>query len=78
MRPMMYRFPRPQKNPPFQLKIMQQRKLKPYDSTLAAVSISCSKALELDLAEALLEQISACVFPHPFNAFLSACDMMVS
>ncbi|XP_022976056.1 pentatricopeptide repeat-containing protein At1g76280 isoform X1 [Cucurbita maxima] len=58
------------------LKIMQQRKLKPYDSTLAAVSISCSKALELDLAEALLEQISACVYPHPFNAFLSACDMM--
>ncbi|XP_022132697.1 pentatricopeptide repeat-containing protein At1g76280 isoform X2 [Momordica charantia] len=58
------------------LKIMQQRKLKPYDSTLAAVSISCSKALELDLAEALLEQISACPYPHPFNAFLKACDTM--
>ncbi|XP_038897388.1 pentatricopeptide repeat-containing protein At1g76280 isoform X2 [Benincasa hispida] len=58
------------------LKIMQQRELEPYDSTLAAVSISCSKALELDLAEALLERISTCLYPHPFNAFLSACDTM--
>lgn len=58
------------------LKIMQQRKLKPYDSTLAAVSISCSKALELDLAEALLEEISACPHGGPFHAYFSACDTM--
>ncbi|KAE8646171.1 pentatricopeptide repeat-containing protein At1g76280 isoform X1 [Cucumis sativus] len=58
------------------LKVMQQRGLEPYDSTLAAVSVSCSKALELDLAEALLERLSACPYPYPFNAFFSACDMM--
>lgn len=58
------------------LKSMQQRNLKPYDSTLASLSIGCSKALELGLAEALLDQISECSHPHPFNAFLAACDTM--
>lgn len=57
---------------------MQQRNLKPYDSTLASLSIGCSKALDLGLAEALLDQISECSHPHPFNAFLAACDTMVS
>ncbi|KAI5341759.1 hypothetical protein L3X38_009634 [Prunus dulcis] len=56
------------------LRIMQQRNLKPYDSTLANLSIGCSKVLELDFAEALLVQISECSYPHPFNAFLAACD----
>ncbi|CAB4298540.1 unnamed protein product [Prunus armeniaca] len=56
------------------LRIMQQRNLKPYDSTLANLSIGCSKVLELDFAEALLDQISECSYPHPFNAFLAACD----
>lgn len=61
-----------------QLRIMQQRNLKPYDSTLANLSIGCSKVLELDFAEALLDQISECSYPHPFNAFLAACDTVVS
>ncbi|KAJ4717572.1 Pentatricopeptide repeat [Melia azedarach] len=58
------------------LNVMQQQNLKPYDSTLATLSIKCSKALELDLAEALLDQISECPYPQPFNIFLAACDAM--
>ncbi|XP_040973445.1 pentatricopeptide repeat-containing protein At1g76280 isoform X3 [Gossypium hirsutum] len=58
------------------LKVMEERNLKPHDSTLAALSVQCSKALELDLAEALLEQVCECPYPYPFNAFLEACDNM--
>lgn len=58
------------------LKVMQQRNLKPYDSTLATLSIGCSRVLELDLAEALLDQITESKHAHPFNAFLAACDML--
>ncbi|MBA0550393.1 hypothetical protein Golob_021344 [Gossypium lobatum] len=58
------------------LKLMEERNLKPHDSTLAALSVQCSKALELDLAEALLEQVCECPYPYPFNAFLEACDNM--
>ncbi|XP_048444515.1 pentatricopeptide repeat-containing protein At1g76280 isoform X1 [Pyrus x bretschneideri] len=56
------------------LQDMQQRNLKPYDSTLVTLSIGSSKVLELNLAEALLDQISECSYPHPFNAFFAACD----
>ncbi|XP_052201836.1 pentatricopeptide repeat-containing protein At1g76280 isoform X2 [Diospyros lotus] len=58
------------------LKAMQQKNLKPYDSTLATIAISCSKGLELDLAESLLVQISKSLYVHPYNAFLEACDTM--
>ncbi|GAV63461.1 PPR domain-containing protein/PPR_2 domain-containing protein/PPR_3 domain-containing protein [Cephalotus follicularis] len=58
------------------LKIMRQMNLKPLDSTLATLSISCSRALELDLAEVLLDQISDRLYPHPHNALLAACDVM--
>ena len=61
-----------------QLKVMQQKNLKPLDSTLAKLSVGCSKDLELDLAEHLLDQISECPYPYPYNAFLAACDKMVS
>lgn len=61
-----------------QLKVMQQRDLKPYDSTLATLSVGCSKVLELDLAESLLDQMSECPNPYPYNAFLAACDRSVS
>jgi len=57
---------------------MQQRKLKPCDSTLSALSVGCSRALDLDLAEALLNQITKTPYAHPYNAFLAACDTMVS
>ncbi|XP_027940723.1 pentatricopeptide repeat-containing protein At1g76280 isoform X2 [Vigna unguiculata] len=56
------------------LKKMQQKNLKPNDSTLATLSITCSKALQLDLAEAFLNQISGCLYPHPYNALLASCD----
>ncbi|XP_048331693.1 pentatricopeptide repeat-containing protein At1g76280 isoform X2 [Ziziphus jujuba] len=58
------------------LKMMQKRDLKPYDPTLATLSISCSKALELDLAEDMLDQITEFSHPHPFNALLAACDTL--
>ncbi|KAG4964136.1 hypothetical protein JHK85_041615 [Glycine max] len=58
------------------LKKMQQKNLKPYDSTLASLSITCSKALQLDLAEAFLNQISECVYPNPYNALLASCNQL--
>jgi hypothetical protein len=57
---------------------MQQKNLKPCDPTLATISVACSKALELDLAEVLLDQITNCPYPYPYNSFLEACDAMVS
>ncbi|KAK3006304.1 hypothetical protein RJ639_016858 [Escallonia herrerae] len=58
------------------LEVMQQKNLKPYDSTLATISVACSKDLELDLAEAFLDRISSSTSPFPFNAFLEACDRL--
>ncbi|KAL4310638.1 hypothetical protein GQ457_01G008730 [Hibiscus cannabinus] len=58
------------------LKVMEERNLKPYPSTLTSVSVQCSKELELDLAEALLEQVCKYSKPYPFNALLKACDTM--
>lgn len=57
---------------------MQQSDLKPYDPTIATVSMSCSKAVELDLAEDMLDQMTECLHPHPFNSLLVACDTAVS
>ncbi|XP_052119232.1 pentatricopeptide repeat-containing protein At1g76280 isoform X2 [Arachis duranensis] len=58
------------------LKKMKQNNLKPLDSTLAALSVSCSHALELDLAEALLNQIAGYPHLYPYGALLAACDEM--
>ncbi|XP_050234467.1 pentatricopeptide repeat-containing protein At1g76280 isoform X2 [Mercurialis annua] len=41
-----------------------------------ALSMACSRNLELDLAEALLDQISYYHDSHPYNDFLKACDAM--
>lgn len=57
---------------------MQCKNLKPHDSTLATIAVGCSEGLELDLAEALLDQISKSRSVHPYNAFLKACDTLVS
>ncbi|KAL5974427.1 hypothetical protein ACLOJK_031092 [Asimina triloba] len=59
-------------------KEMEKRNLKPYNSTLGALSVGYSKILELDLAELLLDQIgySLSLDIHPFNALLAACDVM--
>ncbi|KAH9618217.1 hypothetical protein KSS87_002641 [Heliosperma pusillum] len=56
------------------LKIMEEKEVKLYDPTLLILSISCSKALNLDLAESLLNQITRCSYPHAYNVFLAACD----
>lgn len=65
-----------------QLKMMQERKLKPFYSTIAALSIKCSRSLEPDLAEELLKEISGkrSIFQlvRPYNAFLKVCDLLVS
>ncbi|XP_020533461.1 pentatricopeptide repeat-containing protein At1g76280 isoform X2 [Jatropha curcas] len=58
------------------LKIMQQKKLRPKCKTLAVLSMACCKELELDLAEALLDQISNYQDPRPYNFFFRACDAM--
>ncbi|XP_021902495.1 pentatricopeptide repeat-containing protein At1g76280 isoform X2 [Carica papaya] len=58
------------------LKLMRQWNLKPYDPTLLTISIDCSRALELDLSEVLLDEISECYHPHAFNALLTACKAM--
>ncbi|OMP03083.1 hypothetical protein CCACVL1_02610 [Corchorus capsularis] len=60
------------------LKKMEERNLKPLNATLAALSVQCSEALELDLAEALLDQACGCRYPYPYNAFLKACAAMVT
>lgn len=61
-----------------QLKVMEQKNMKLCDSTLASLSMICSRSLELDLAEGFLHQISTSQSPFPYNAFLEACDAMVS
>uniref|UniRef100_A0A803MXF1 Pentatricopeptide repeat-containing protein n=1 Tax=Chenopodium quinoa TaxID=63459 RepID=A0A803MXF1_CHEQI len=58
------------------MKVMRGKNLKPYDSTLSTLSILCSRALHLDLAEDLLYQIAASPNAIPYNAFLGACDRM--
>ncbi|PON90448.1 Ribosome biogenesis protein [Trema orientale] len=58
------------------LKIMQHQNLKAFDRTLATLSMACSKTLEVDLAEAMLQQISKCHRPYAFNAFFAACDKL--
>ncbi|CAK9178337.1 unnamed protein product [Ilex paraguariensis] len=58
------------------LKLMQQKNMKPLKSTLATMSISCSRGLQLDLAEAFLDQISKNSSAYTCNAFLEACDTL--
>ncbi|KAG9442350.1 hypothetical protein H6P81_018204 [Aristolochia fimbriata] len=60
------------------VKAMEQRNLKLYNATLATLSVGYCRALKLDLAEAMLDQISEnhAKQIYPFNALLSACDVM--
>ncbi|XP_019054371.1 PREDICTED: pentatricopeptide repeat-containing protein At1g76280 isoform X2 [Nelumbo nucifera] len=58
------------------VKTMEKSNLKPYNATLATLSIGCSKNLELDLAETFLDQIVESSYAHPFNELLAACDVM--
>lgn len=63
-----------------QIEYMEKRNIKPYNDTLAVLSTGYSKNLELDLAEGLLEKIPDGLpkYIHPYNALLSACDIMVT
>lgn len=56
---------------------MQEKNIKPHDSTLAVLAVMCGRELELNLAEAFLDEMSKIHNPHPYNAFLEACDVLV-
>ncbi|XP_071703680.1 pentatricopeptide repeat-containing protein At1g76280 [Rutidosis leptorrhynchoides] len=58
------------------LNLMQQKGLKPFDSTFAAISIGCSKGLDLNLAEKFLVQMATCTNVNPYNKLLEACDAL--
>ncbi|KAF5767185.1 putative tetratricopeptide-like helical domain superfamily [Helianthus annuus] len=58
------------------LNLMKQKNLKPHDSTFAAISIGCSESLELDLAEAFLDQMAEYKNAYPYNKLLEACDTL--
>ncbi|KAI3725538.1 hypothetical protein L1987_65328 [Smallanthus sonchifolius] len=58
------------------LKLMQQKNLKPHDSTFAAISVACSKTLELDLAESFLEHMAQSKSAYHYNKLLEACDTL--
>lgn len=55
------------------------KNIKPYDETLAVLSIAHSKDLELELAESLLGTISHGLpkYMHAFHIFLAACNIVV-
>ncbi|KAM3315946.1 hypothetical protein ACQJBY_034214 [Aegilops geniculata] len=60
------------------VEVMDRRGIRPYDSTLVALSVDHSKSLQLDLAEHFLGIISDIQpeYIHAFNALLSGCDIM--
>ncbi|OIT22794.1 PREDICTED: pentatricopeptide repeat-containing protein At1g76280 isoform X2 [Nicotiana attenuata] len=58
------------------LKVMQEKNIKPHDSTLAVLAVICSRELQLDRAEAFLDEIAEIRSPRPYNAFLEACDVL--
>ncbi|KAJ0986773.1 hypothetical protein J5N97_005129 [Dioscorea zingiberensis] len=57
---------------------LEMRNIKPYDETLAALSVAYSKDLELELAESLLGALSHRhpKYIHAFNIFLAACNIV--
>ncbi|WCJ40402.1 Tetratricopeptide repeat (TPR)-like superfamily protein [Euphorbia peplus] len=57
------------------LKVMKLRNLKPCNSTLATLSDACCEVSKLDVAEALLDQISN-QSPRPYNVFLRKCSTL--
>ena len=63
----------------FQIEVMDRRGIRPYDSTLVALSVDHSKSLQFYLAEHFLGIISDIQpeYIHAFNALLSGCDIMV-
>jgi hypothetical protein len=58
---------------------MERRGIEPTNGTLAALSVGCSKTLQLDLAEDFLERISDTQlnYRHACNTLLAGCKIMV-
>ncbi|CAI9291549.1 unnamed protein product [Lactuca saligna] len=55
-----------------QVKLMEERNMKPLDLNLAALSARCSKDLELNLAKSLLCEIGQCTTAYPYNQLFGA------
>ncbi|CAI9298500.1 unnamed protein product [Lactuca saligna] len=53
-----------------QVKLMEERNMKPLDSNLAALSARCNKDLELNLAKSFLSEIGQCTTAYPYNQLL--------
>ncbi|KAM0941752.1 putative tetratricopeptide-like helical domain superfamily, pentacotripeptide-repeat region of PRORP [Dioscorea sansibarensis] len=60
------------------IEALEMKNIKPYDETLAVLSIASSKDLELELAESLLGAISHGLpkYIHAFHIFLAACNVV--
>ncbi|XP_039116782.1 pentatricopeptide repeat-containing protein At1g76280 isoform X2 [Dioscorea cayenensis subsp. rotundata] len=60
------------------IEALEMKNIKPYDETLAVLSIAHSKDLELELAESLLGTISHGLpkYMHAFHIFLAACNIV--
>nr|KAJ0191885.1 hypothetical protein LSAT_V11C800454180 [Lactuca sativa] len=50
-----------------QVKLMEERNMKPLDLNLAALSARCSNDLELNLAKSLLSEMGQCTIVYPYN-----------
>ncbi|CAI9284637.1 unnamed protein product [Lactuca saligna] len=57
---------------PVQVKLMEERNMKPLDLNLAALSARCSKDLELNLAKSLLCEMGQCTTAYPYNQLFGA------
>ena len=55
-----------------QVKLMEERNMKPLDSNLAALSARCSKDLELNLVKSFLSEMGQCTTAYPYNQLLGA------
>ncbi|XP_052626039.1 pentatricopeptide repeat-containing protein At1g76280-like [Lactuca sativa] len=53
-----------------QVKLVEERNMKPLDSNLAALSARCSKYLELNLAKSFLSEMGQCTNFYPYNSCL--------
>lgn len=64
----------------FQLKMMEEMNIEPYNDTFAVLSIGYSRNFELDLAEFFADKISVCLpkYMYTYNSLFAACGIMVT
>ncbi|CAI9283207.1 unnamed protein product [Lactuca saligna] len=55
-----------------EVKLMEERSIKPLDLNLVALSTTCSKDLELNLAKSLLSEMGQCTTAYPYNQLFGA------